>query len=201
MLKIVFATNNEHKLTEIKELLGNNFLLLKLSDVNIFEDIPEDMPTLEGNALFKARYVHKATGMNVFADDTGLEIEELNGKPGVHSARFAGNNRDFKANIQKVLELMKGTENRNAQFRTVIALVMKGKEFLFSGKAEGTLLNEEHGSGGFGYDPIFVPKGGQKSFAEMSLAEKNKISHRAMAFKELIMFLNQDPVSDNNALN
>jgi len=200
-MKLVFASNNEHKIREIKSILGESFTLLGLKDIDINEDIPENEPTIEGNALAKARYIHNSTGMDVFADDTGLEVDALGGEPGVHSARFAGDNKDSSENTVKLLSLLANSENRKARFRTVIALVMKGKEFLFSGKAEGTLLNEEHGSGGFGYDPIFVPKGGQKSFAEMSLAEKNKISHRAMAFKELIMFLNQDPVSDNNALN
>jgi XTP/dITP diphosphohydrolase len=190
-MKIVFATNNEHKLEEISDLLGESFTLLNLKDVNIREEIPEDLPTLEGNALFKAKFIHNATGMNVFADDTGLEIEELNGRPGVHSARFAGEKKDFRANTEKVLALMKGKKNRHARFRTVIALIINGSEYLFEGIVSGTILNEERGKGGFGYDPVFVPEGGEKSFAEMSLSEKNMVSHRARAFEKLKLFLSE----------
>jgi XTP/dITP diphosphohydrolase len=201
MMKIVFATNNKHKLTEIKDLLGDSFILLSLNDLNIDEDIPEDLPTLEGNASFKANYIHKATGMNVFADDTGLEVEELNGMPGVHSARFAGDNKDFFANTQKVLKLMENKRNRRAQFRTVIALLFNGKEYLFEGTVKGILLNKPRGNGGFGYDPIFLPDGEKRSFAEMSLSEKNRISHRAIAFEKLKLFLSQNAVFDNKAIN
>jgi XTP/dITP diphosphohydrolase len=200
-MKIVFATNNEHKLREISDLLGDSFILLNLKDVNIKEDIPEDLPTLEGNALFKAKYIHHATGMNVFADDTGLEIEELNGRPGVHSARFAGVHKDFSANTEKVLKLMKGKKNRKAKFRTVIALIVNGSENLFEGIISGTILNEKRGTGGFGYDPIFVPSGEKMTFAEMSLHEKNKISHRALAFEKLKLFLSQNVTPDNKAIN
>lgn len=200
-MKIVFATNNEHKLMEISDLLGDSFTLLNLKDVNIKEDIPEDLPTLEGNALFKAKYIHNATGMNVFADDTGLEIEELNGSPGVHSARFAGVHKDFSANTEKVLKLMKGKKNRKAKFRTVIALIVNGSEYLFEGIISGTILNEKRGTGGFGYDPIFIPEGENMTYAEMSLNEKNKISHRALAFEKLKLFLSQNVAPDNKAIN
>lgn len=200
-MNIVFATNNEHKLMEISDLLGDSFTLLNLKDVNIKEDIPEDLPTLEGNALFKAKYIHNATGMNVFADDTGLEIEELNGSPGVHSARFAGVHKDFSANTEKVLKLMKGKKNRKAKFRTVIALIINGSEYLFEGTISGTILKEKRGTGGFGYDPIFVPEGENMTFAEMSLNEKNKISHRALAFEKLKLFLSQNVAPDNKAIN
>lgn len=192
-MQIVFATNNRHKLSEISDLLGNSFTLLTLKDVGISEDIPEDLPTIEGNALFKAQYIYTKTGMNVFADDTGLEIEALNGEPGVHSARFAGEEKDFHANTLKVLGLMQGKKNRKAKFRTVIALIMNGSEFLFEGTVNGNILQEERGSGGFGYDPIFVPEGKERSFAEMSLSEKNLISHRARAFEKLKLFLSQNP--------
>jgi XTP/dITP diphosphohydrolase len=200
-MKIVFATNNQHKLMEISDLLGNSFTLLNLKDVNIKEEIPEDFPTLEGNALFKARYIHKATGMNAFADDTGLEIEALGGSPGVHSARFAGVHKDFSANTEKVLKLMKDKTNRSAKFRTVIALILDGSEYLFEGMVSGKIIDEKRGTGGFGYDPIFVPDGKPLTFAEMSLSEKNNISHRALAFKKLKLFLSQNHAADNKAIN
>jgi XTP/dITP diphosphohydrolase len=191
MIKIIFATNNKHKLHEISNLLGDSFNLLSLKDVSIDEDIPEDFPTLKENALFKARYIYRATGMNVFADDTGLEIDALDGRPGVHSARFAGESKDFKANMDKVLMLMQGKENRKARFRTVIALIIDKKEYLFEGTIEGSILNKPRGSEGFGYDPIFLPDGKTESFAEMPLSEKNTISHRAVAFNKLKQFLSE----------
>ena len=200
-MKIVFATNNQHKLMEIGDLLGDSFTLLNLKDVNIKEEIPEDFPTLEGNAIFKARYIHKATDMNAFADDTGLEIEALGGSPGVHSARFAGVHKDFNANTEKVLKLMKGKTNRSAKFRTVIALILDGSEYFFEGIVSGKIIDEKRGTGGFGYDPIFVPDGKQLTFAEMSLSEKNNISHRALAFEKLKLFLSQTHVADNKAIN
>jgi XTP/dITP diphosphohydrolase len=200
-MQIVFATNNKHKYSEISDLLGNSFILLTLKDVGITEDIPEDLPTIEGNALFKAQYIYKKTGMNVFADDTGLEIEELNGNPGVHSARYAGKEKDFHANTLKVLSLMKDKANRKARFRTVIALILNGSEYIFEGVVSGTILHEERGNGGFGYDPIFVPEGKNKSFAEMSLSEKNRISHRARAFEKLKLFLSQKSAPDNKKIN
>jgi XTP/dITP diphosphohydrolase len=196
-MDIIFATNNEHKISEIRYVLGDSFKLLSLSDVSLKEDIPEDEPTLEGNALFKARYVHNITGMNVFSDDTGLEIEALGGRPGVHSARFAGESKDSEANIEKVLELMKDAQNRNARFRTVIALIFNGKEFLFEGIARGIIISEKRGRAGFGYDPVFVPEGHDLTFAEMSLDKKNSISHRAKAFGKLKEFLNGKSAPDN----
>jgi XTP/dITP diphosphohydrolase len=173
---------------------------LSLSDVNISEDIPEEEPILEGNALFKARYIHKATGLNVFADDTGLEIDELDGQPGVHSARFAGENKNSLANIEKVLSLLDGKDNRKARFRTVIALILEKKEYLFEGIVHGTIIREKRGNMGFGYDPIFIPDGKNKTFAEMDLSEKNSISHRARAFEKLRVFLLQYATPDNNKL-
>jgi XTP/dITP diphosphohydrolase len=199
-MQLVFATNNIHKLSEINDLLGDSFTLLRLEDVGISEDIPEDFPTLEGNALYKAKYVHKKTGLNVFADDTGLEIEELNGAPGVHSARFAGNGKDFKANTEKVLRLMEGKKNRKAKFRTVIALIFDGSEYLFEGSVSGEILYSERGTGGFGYDPVFVPEGKTRSFAEMPLSEKNMISHRSRAFEKLILFLTSNSDGNNNKI-
>ena len=198
MTKIIFATNNQHKLSEIKHLLGDSFELLSLKDVNIYQDIPEDNPTLEENALFKAKYINKVTRMNVFADDTGLEIDQLNGRPGVHSARFAGDGKDFKANMEKALILMEGKQNRKAKFRTVIALIIDNREYLFEGFINGTILNTPRGTEGFGYDPIFLPDGEEKSFAEMSLSEKSRISHRAIAFKKLTEFLSGYAIHNNS---
>jgi XTP/dITP diphosphohydrolase len=190
-MKIIFASNNEHKIKEIKSILGNAFTLLNLRDLNIIEDIPENEPLLEGNALSKARYVYNLTGMNVFADDTGLEIDALNGLPGVHSARFAGENKDSSANIEKVLSMLGRTDNRKARFRTVIALIFEKNEYLFQGNVEGTIIKDKKGMEGFGYDPIFIPVGKALTFAEMDLAEKNTISHRARAFEKLVEFLNK----------
>jgi XTP/dITP diphosphohydrolase len=200
-MKIVFATNNVHKLTEINHLLGDSFTLLNLKDLNINEDIPEDFPTLEANALFKAQYIYRSTGMNVFADDTGLEIEALGGKPGVHSARFAGVHKDFSANTEKVLRMMKGEKNRMARFRTVIALILDGSEYLFEGIVTGIIIDEKRGEGGFGYDPIFIPEGEKMTFAEMSIEKKNSISHRARAFEKLRSFLSENGSVDNKDLN
>jgi XTP/dITP diphosphohydrolase len=188
-MTLVFASNNEHKIREIKSLLGHSFSLLSLNDINFGEDIPEEEPLIEGNALAKARYVYNSTGMNVFADDTGLEIAALDGLPGVHSARFAGGNKDSSANIEKVLSLLGKTKNRKARFRTVIALILEKKEYLFEGIVNGTIISEIKGTGGFGYDPIFVPEGKNLTFAEMRLNEKNTISHRARAFEKLREFL------------
>jgi XTP/dITP diphosphohydrolase len=188
-MTLVFASNNEHKIKEIKSLLGNSFTLLSLHDINIKEDIPEEEPQIEGNALAKARYVFNVSGLNVFADDTGLEIAELNGLPGVHSARFAGENKDSSANIEKVLSLLGNSKNRKARFRTVIALILEKKEYLFEGIVNGTIIKEKRGIEGFGYDPIFLPDGKTRTFAEMELSEKNTISHRAVAFEKLKKFL------------
>jgi len=194
MIQLVFATNNINKLREIKHILGNSFSLLSLRDIGMEADIPENEATLEGNAMHKARHIYEKTGMNVFADDTGLEIDALGGLPGVHSARFAGKSKDSGANIEKVLAMMGQAENRNARFRTVIALILDGKEFLFEGVSEGRIIREKTGSEGFGYDPVFVPEGENRTFAEMTLAEKNRISHRARAFEKLRDFLNLSTV-------
>lgn len=199
-MTIVFASNNEHKVREIRSILGNSFTLLSLSDINITEDIPEEEPLLEGNALSKARYIHNATGLNVFADDTGLEIDALNGLPGVHSARFAGENKDSSANIEKALSLLGSNENRKARFRTVIALIYEKQEFLFEGIVNGRIINEKRGAAGFGYDPVFIPDGKNRTFAEMELSEKNTISHRARAFEKLRAFLLQFESRDNKVI-
>lgn len=190
-MKLVFATNNKNKIREITNVLGESFHLLSLADIKMEEDIPENEPTLEGNALQKARFIHRATGMNVFADDTGLEIEALDGSPGVHSARFAGENKDSDANIDKLLSMLEGKTNRRGRFRTVIALILDDREYLFEGIASGKILNERRGREGFGYDPVFLPDGFTRTFAEMNLDEKNRISHRAKAFNKLKSFLSR----------
>ncbi|HQB86748.1 MAG TPA: non-canonical purine NTP diphosphatase, partial [Bacteroidales bacterium] len=190
-MEIVFASNNLNKIREINNVLGNSFKLLSLGDIGMEEDIPENEATLEGNALLKARFIHNATGMNVFADDTGLETEALNGDPGVHSARFAGENKDSEANIDKLLALLEKKTSRKARFRTVIALILDGKEHLFEGIVEGEIITERRGKMGFGYDPVFLPEGRKLTFAEMDLDEKNKISHRARAFAGLKAFLSE----------
>ncbi len=196
-MQIIFATNNSHKLKEIRHIIGTSFELLSLEDLKIDDDIPENEPTLEGNALFKARYIHQTTGMNVFADDTGLEIEALNGQPGVFSARFAGENKDSNANIEKVLTLLGKNENRKARFRTVIALIFNGQEYLFEGIVTGNIIGERKGKEGFGYDPVFMPEGKNLTFAEMGLDEKNTMSHRSRAFEKLREFLSQYTISYN----
>lgn len=188
-MQLVFATNNENKIREIKHILGEKLILLSLKDLHLDCDIPENEPTLEGNALYKARFIHNLAGKDVFADDTGLEVEVLGGKPGVTSARFAGEDKDSNANIDKVLGMMGSSDNRNARFRTVIALILDGKEYLFEGIVNGIIINQKRGNEGFGYDPVFIPEGKNQTFAEMSLDEKSKISHRARAFENLREFL------------
>jgi XTP/dITP diphosphohydrolase len=197
-MEIIFASNNDHKIKEIRSILGNSLSVLSLRDLNIEEEIPEEEPHLEGNALSKARYIHNITRKNVFADDTGLEVETLNGLPGVKSARFAGESKDFSANIDKVLSMLGSKSNRKAQFRTVIALIYNNKEYLFEGKVEGSIIHERRGSEGFGYDPVFIPDGKTITFAEMELSEKNAISHRARALEKLRTFLLQINHADNN---
>ncbi len=190
-MELVFATNNHHKINEIQHLLGEKIKLLSLSDIHCTEEIPEDHFTLEENASQKAWYIFNKYKINCFADDTGLEIEYLNRKPGVFSARYAGENKDSEANIDKVLNELIGVKNRKARFRTVISLIINGQETQFEGIVEGSLLTEKHGKSGFGYDPIFLPTGYKKSFAEMSLTDKNKISHRAIAFAQLVDFIKE----------
>ena len=191
-MELLFATNNKHKIREISELLDDSFKILGLSDVNITEDIPEDAETLAENALFKAKFVHDRTGMNVFADDTGLEVDALGGAPGVYSARYAGEGRSFDDNINKLLMELRDAENRRARFRTVIALLLDGSEYFFEGTVEGEIISERRGNGGFGYDPVFLAEGYDRTFAEIPLSEKNKISHRAKAMRKLLEFLTDD---------
>lgn len=188
-MKLVFATNNEHKLKEISQLLDGKHEIVSLSEIDCHDDIPEDHDTLEGNALQKARYIKEHFGYDCFADDTGLEIEALDNRPGVYSARYAGPAKDSRENMMKVLREMEGVTNRNACFRTVIALILDGQEHLFEGRVDGKILTEQHGEAGFGYDPIFQPEGFRVSFAEMLMDEKNKISHRGRATQELVEFL------------
>lgn len=188
-MKLVFATNNKHKIEEVKHLTQTDFKLLRLQDIDCNEELLETGNTLEENALQKAKYVHEKYKMDCFADDTGLEIEALNGKPGVYSARYAGKECSAEKNIEKVLNEMLGIKNRNASFRAIIVLIIHNKEYLFEGKIDGIILNETRGKYGFGYDPIFQPKGYMKTFAEMTKEEKSKISHRAIAIKKLAAFL------------
>ena len=190
-MKIVFATNNAHKLSEVAQVVDDKFELVTLRECGIMEDIPENEPTLEGNALAKARYVYSRTGLNCFADDTGLEVDALNGEPGVRSARYATDGHDDEANKRLLLERMQGVENRAAQFRTAVALIVDGKEYLFEGIVRGDIACEEHGAGGFGYDPLFLPQSGALTFAEMSAEAKNEISHRGRAVRKLAEFLKQ----------
>lgn len=187
--KLVVATNNAHKLEEISAILGDEMELLSLKDINCHADIPETANTLEGNARQKAMYIYENYGMDCFADDTGLEVDALNGAPGVFSARYAGDGHDSEANMQKLLKELEGKENRKAQFRTAICLIMEGKEYLFEGIVKGEIIAEKRGSAGFGYDPIFVPEGYEQTFAELGNDIKNTISHRARAVEKLCKFL------------
>ena len=188
-MDLVFATNNEHKLREIKSIIAESINLLSLNDINCNEDIPETGSTLESNASQKANYVFDKYKVNCFADDTGLEIDALNGEPGVYSARYAGEEKSSERNMQKVLEKLKGEKSRSAQFRTVISLIIDGEELLFEGKVEGRITESPRGKQGFGYDPIFVPDGFEKTFAELGDSIKNKISHRARAVEKLAEYL------------
>ncbi len=187
--ELVFATNNQHKLTEVQHLLGEKFILFSLNEIGILEEIPEDFDTLEQNALQKAWYIYNKTNRNCFADDTGLEVEALNGQPGVYSARYAGEGKNPKDNIKKLLQELTGISNRKARFRTVIALILDGKEYLFEGIVNGQIIEEEKGADGFGYDPVFLPDGYSNTFAEMALDLKNQISHRARAVIALVDYL------------
>lgn len=188
-MKLVFATNNKHKLEEVRAILGNRVEMLSLADINCNDDIPETADTLQGNALIKAHYIYNKYGVDCFADDTGLEVEALDGAPGVYSARYAGDNHDSHANMNKLLQNLTGKKNRNAQFRTVIALIIKGKEILFDGIVKGEITLEKAGDSGFGYDPIFVPQGYSQSFAQMDSELKNSISHRYLATKQLCDYI------------
>ncbi len=193
-MKLVFATNNQHKLQEVRQILGDRFEVMGLADIGCHEDIPETAETLEGNALQKARYVKEHYDLDCFADDTGLEVRALNGAPGVHTARYAelfgtGETHDSNANMNLLLRNLENKTDRHARFRTVFALIYQGEEHFFEGIVEGEILHERHGSEGFGYDPVFEPEGRGVSFAEMSANEKNAISHRGRATQKLVEFL------------
>lgn len=188
-MKIVFASGNKHKLEEIKAALPGDFEIISMRDLPVEGEIEEHGTTLEGNAAIKARFIHEHFGQNCFADDTGLEIAALGGAPGVYSARYAGEGCSFSDNVKKVLGEMEGKTNREAQFRTVICLILEGREYFFEGTVKGAITRESRGTGGFGYDPIFVPEGEQRTFAQMDMKEKNTLSHRALAVRELARFL------------
>lgn len=191
MKELVFVTNNQHKLREINEIAGGKFKILSLADIGFTDEIEETAETIPGNASLKAWHIFEKYGKDCFADDTGLEIDALGGRPGVKSARYAGEECNPENNIKKVLREMEGLTNRTARFRTVISLIMDGRETLFEGTVEGVILPEKRGREGFGYDPVFLPEGYDKSFAEMSAEEKNRISHRGRATQKLISFLMQ----------
>lgn len=190
MQQLVFATNNTHKLEEIADKIAGKIQLLSLNDIGCFDDIAETGATFSENAAIKSHYIFNKYKLNCFGDDSGLEIDALNGEPGVYSARYAGKHGDHEANIRKVLERLKHADNRTARFHTVISLIWDGKEHFFEGTVEGIIRNELSGTAGFGYDPIFQPLGYAVTFAEMTLAEKNSISHRAKAVDKMIEFLN-----------
>ena len=188
-MKIVFASNNKNKIQEIQSMLPESIQIVSLESIGCLEEIPETSETIEGNAILKANYVTQKYGFDCFADDTGLEVEALNGEPGVYSARYAGEQRNVDDNMDKLLEELLDKTNRNAQFKTVIALNFEGKQYLFEGIASGEITLEKKGTGGFGYDPIFKPNGYENTFAELSLEIKNEISHRGKATKALLEFL------------
>lgn len=191
-MKLVFATNNAHKLSEIRAMLGDDIEVLSLADINCHDDIPETADTLQGNALIKARWVRERYGLDCFADDTGLEVDALGGGPGVHTARYAYPDRhDPEANTRKLLAELQNKNDRSAQFRTVIALILNGEEHLFEGIVRGEIAPEERGTEGFGYDPVFIPEETGKTFAELGVDVKNRISHRARAVRKLVAFLTQ----------
>lgn len=188
---LIFATNNQHKADEVNLILGDRFRVLTLKEAGIDKDIPEPHGTLEANATEKSTVIFTLTGKNCFSEDTGLETEALNGEPGVKSARYAGDTRDFDANINKLLQKLENENNRKARFRTIISLILDGKEILFEGICPGTVIKEKKGVEGFGYDPVFVPDGSEKTFAEMTMEEKSLFSHRKKAMEKLISYLTQ----------
>ncbi|TXD47169.1 non-canonical purine NTP diphosphatase [Polaribacter sp. IC073] len=191
-MKLVFATNNLNKLKEVQEMLSSSIEIVSLKDINCFDEVDETEPTLEGNAKLKADYITENFGYNCFADDTGLEVESLDGKPGVYSARFAGEPANSEHNMQKLLTDLEDNKNRKAQFRTAVCLNLDNKQYLFEGVCKGDILKEKQGEKGFGYDPIFKPAGFSESFAEMKSEEKNKISHRGIAIQQLVAFLKEN---------
>jgi XTP/dITP diphosphohydrolase len=189
-MKLIFATNNQHKADEINAIVGDSFRVITLKEAGIDIDIPEPHATLEANASEKSGVIYGLTKTNCFSEDTGLEVKALNGEPGVKSARYAGDDRSFDSNIDKLLQKLGDTADRTARFRTVISLIIDGKESLFEGICEGRIIGERRGAGGFGYDPVFVPGGSSKTFGEMDMTEKNRFSHRKKATQKLVAFLN-----------
>ena len=188
-IDLLFATSNKNKVLEIKKVLPKEFNIKSLDDIGFCEEIPENENTIEGNAIFKANYMYKKYNLNVFADDTGLEVDSLNGKPGVHSARYAGISKNSADNINKLLKKLKNKKNRKARFKTIIALILNSKIHTFEGVVEGIITKKPKGENGFGYDPVFIPRGYTKTFGELSLEEKNSISHRSLAMNKLIDFI------------
>ena len=191
-MRIIFATHNNNKLLEVKKMISKKIEIKSLQDLGYNFEIPENEKTIEENAIFKAKFIYSKFKSNVFADDTGLEVEALGGKPGVHSARYAGNDKDNKKNIKKLLDSIRGIENRKANFKTVISLIFKDKLYVFEGKIYGKISDEEKGLFGFGYDPVFIPDGFKKTFGELNPDIKNTISHRAIAFNKLISFIKKN---------
>jgi len=194
--ELVFATNNQHKIREASQILGAKIKLLSLKEIGCLDDIEENGETIMANASLKSWYVYRLYGRNCFADDTGLEIDALEGRPGVFSARYAGENKSFDDNIQKVLLEMQGITNRNARFRTIISLILHGKEYFFEGEIKGRIIEEKRGNSGFGYDPIFIPDGYEVTFAQMAESEKNRISHRGIALRKMAEFLENETLLD-----
>jgi XTP/dITP diphosphohydrolase len=197
-MKLIFATNNQHKVDEVRHAIGNKFELMTLKEGGIDIDIPEPHDTLEENATEKSRTIYGITHINCFSEDTGLEVTALNGEPGVKSARYAGEDKSFDRNIDKLLQNLQGKPDTRARFRTVISLILEGRETLFEGVCNGRIIPERRGNQGFGYDPVFIPDGSAKTFAEMSLAEKDQFSHRAKATAKLVAFLSQWTPEENS---
>ena len=191
-MELIIASQNQNKLVEFKKILGDKINLFSLSDIGLNQEIPENEKTIKKNAMFKAKFVNTQTGKNVFADDTGLEIDSLNGEPGVYSARYSGVDRNSDKNIELVLKKLKNKANRNSRFKTIISLIIDGKSVNFEGVVEGKITEEKRGSNGFGYDPIFQPNGYSSTFGEMSLNEKNKISHRSIAINKMVQYLKEN---------
>ena len=191
-MELIIASQNQNKLMEFKKILGDKINLFSLSDIGLNQEIPENEKTIKKNAMFKAKFVNTQTGKNVFADDTGLEIDSLNGEPGVYSARYSGVDRNSDKNIELVLRKLKNKANRNSRFKTIISLIIDGKSVNFEGVVEGKITEEKRGSNGFGYDPIFQPNGYSSTFGEMSLKEKNKISHRSIAINKMVQYLKEN---------
>ena len=191
-MELIIASQNQNKLVEFKKILGDKINLFSLSDIGLNQEIPENEKTIKKNAMFKAKFVNTQTGKNVFADDTGLEIDSLNGEPGVYSARYSGVERNPDKNIELVLTKLKNKSNRNSRFKTIISLILDGKSVNFEGVVEGKITEEKRGTNGFGYDPIFQPNGYASTFGEMSLKEKNKISHRSIAINKMVQYLKEN---------